>query len=134
MSIKFVFYIPEGLRNTDDVKDIDGFLDKIKSLYNIEINKQVINNLEEEQIKSQFLWRLSVVKRIGIKQTIRTKSLYPQLIVFNEDQPFTFYPQTYGKEHISIQEFLEELLKNRIKCLHDDKELKETFMGLGNDR
>jgi hypothetical protein len=133
MSIKFVFYIPEGLKDTDDVKEIDRSLDKIGSLYNIEINKQIINSSEEEQIKSQFLWRLSVVKRIGIKQTIRTKSLYPQLVIFNENTPITFYPQSYGKEYISVKEFLEELLKNRIKCLHDEEEIKEILIGVRRD-
>ncbi|MCD6092622.1 MAG: hypothetical protein J7J38_01210 [Candidatus Aenigmarchaeota archaeon] len=128
MSIKFVFYIPEGLKDTDDVRKIDRFLDKIGSLYNIEVIKQVINSSEEEQIKSQFLWRLSVVKRIGIKQTLRTKSLYPQLVIFNGDAPLTFYPQSYGKEYISIEEFLEELLKKRIRCLHDEEEIKEIIM------
>jgi len=130
MGIKFVFYIPTELKDIDDIKEIDRFLDKIKSLHGIEITKRIINNSEEEQIKSQFLWHLSVVKRIGIKQTVRTKSLYPQLIVFNEDQPLTFYPQSYGKECISIREFLEELLKNRIKCLHDEKEIKEIIMSM----
>jgi hypothetical protein len=128
MSIKFVFYIPERLEDANDVKEIDRFLDKIKSLYNIEVIKQVINSSEEEQIKSQFLWRLSVVKRIGIKQTLRTKSLYPQLVIFDGNVPLTFYPQSYGKEYISIEEFLEELLKKRIRCLHDEEEIKEIIM------
>ena len=130
MSIKFVFYIPEGLKDSDRVKEIDRFLGKIGSLYNVEVIKQVINRSEEEQIKSQFLWRLSVVKRIGIKQTIRTKSLYPQLVIFNGDVPLTFYPQSYGKNYISIEEFLEELLKKRIRCLHDEEELKELLIGV----
>lgn len=125
MSIKFVFYIPERLNDADDVKEINRFLDKIGTLYNIGINKQIINSSEENQIKSKFLWHLSVVKRIGIKQTIRTKSLYPQLVIFKENVPITFYPQSYGKEYISVKEFLEGLLKNRIKCLHDEEEIKE---------
>jgi len=128
MDIKFTFYIPEGLKDTEEVKEIERILDNVKPAYNIIIDKQIIDRLVEEQIKSQFLWRLSVVKRIGIKQTIRTKSLYPQLVVFNENTPLTFYPQTYGKEDLTIKEFLEGLLKNRIKCLHDDKELKEILL------
>jgi hypothetical protein len=128
MSIKFVFYIPEGLKDSDGVKKIDRFLNKIGSLYNIKVIKKVINSSEEEQIKSQFLWHLSVVKRIGIKQTLRTKSLYPQLVIFNGDVPLSFYPQSYGKEYISIEEFLEELLKKRIRCLHDEEEIKEIIM------
>ena len=130
MEIKFVFYIPEGLKDTKEVKEIEKILENIKPAYNIAVDKQIINRLIEEQIKSQFLWRLSVVKRIGIKQTIRKKSLYPQLVIFSEDRPITFYPQTYGGEHITIIEFLKQLLKNRIKCLHDEKELKEILVGV----
>lgn len=130
MDIKFVFYVPEGLKDTEEVKEIERRLDNLKPAYNIVIDKQVVDRLLEEQIKSQFLWHLSVVKRIGIKQTIRTKSLYPQLVIFREDKPVTFYPQTYGGDHITIIEFLEQLLKNRIKCLHDEKELKELLMGV----
>ena len=128
MSLKIIFYVPEGLKDTEYVKEIERILDNVKPVYTIVIDKQIINRLVEEQIKSQFLWHLSVVKRIGIKQTIRTKSLYPQLVIFNEDKPVTFYPQTYGKEDIPIKEFLEGLLKNKIKCLHDEKKLKEIFM------
>jgi hypothetical protein len=106
MNIKFAFYIPEGLKDTEEVKEVDRILDNIKSAYKVVIEKHIINRSEEEQIKSQFLWRLSVVKRIGIKQTIRTKSIYPQLVIFNGDVPLTFYPQTYGKEYISVKEFL----------------------------
>lgn len=130
MNIKFAFYIPEGLKDTEEVKEIERLLDDFNSAYNIIVNKQTIDRSEENQIKSQFLWHLSVVKRIGIKQTIRTKSLYPQLVIFKENIPITFYPQTYGKEDVTIKEFLEGLLKNKIKCLHDDKELKEILIGV----
>jgi len=125
---RFVFYIPARLKEIEDVKKIGRLLDKVKSSYNVGVKKQIINSSEEDQIKSQFLWRLSVVKRIGIKQTLRTKSLYPQLVIFNGDVPLTFYPQSYGKEYISIEEFLEELLKKRIRCLHDEEEIKEIIM------
>lgn len=133
MNIKFIFYIPEGLRDSEEVKEIENILDNIKPTYNIIVDKQIIDRSVEEQIKSQFLWHLSVIKRIGIKQTIRTKSLYPQLVIFNEDNPVTFYPQTYGGAHITITEFLEHLLRNRVKCLHDEKDLKELLMVRKNE-
>lgn len=130
MEIKFAFYIPEGLKETEEVKEIERLLDNINSAYKIGVNRNTIDRDKENQIKSQFLWHLSVVKRIGIKQTIRTKALYPQLIIFNENTPITFYPQTYGKDDITIKDFLDGLLKNRVKCLHDDKELKEILIGV----
>jgi hypothetical protein len=130
MDIKFTFYIPKGLKDTEEVKEIGRLLDSINSTYQIGIKKHTIDRTEENQIKSQFLWHLSVVKRIGIKQTIRTKALYPQLLIFNENTPITFYPQTYGKDDLTIKEFLEGLLKNKVKCLHDDKELKELLRGV----
>lgn len=130
MDIKFAFYIPEGLKDTEEVKEIEKILDNVKPSYNIAVDKQIIDRSVEEQIKSQFLWHLSVVKRIGIKQTIRTKSLYPQLVIFNEDKPVTFYPQNYGKENITIKEFLEGLLRGKIRCLHDEKDIKELLIGV----
>ncbi len=133
MSIKFAFYIPNDLKETEEVKEIERLLENVNSAYNLIVNKHNIDRTEESQIKSQFLWHLSVVKRIGIKQTIRTKTLYPQLIIFNENTPITFYPQTYGKNDISIKEFLEGLLKNKIKCLHDEKELKELLTRARNE-
>ena len=130
MAITFNFYIPQGLKDTQDVRDIEKLLDKIKNSRNISVNRKIINDSEEEHIKNQFLWRLSVVKRIGIKKTIRTKSLYPQLVIFNENTPVTFYPQTYGNQHISIQKFLEDLLKGNVECLHDKEEIQSLLNGL----
>lgn len=130
MEIKFIFYIPLDLKDTKEVKEIEKILGNVKPAYNIAVDKKIIDRSGEEQIKSQFLWHLSVVKRIGIKQTIRAKSLYPQLVIFNEDKPVTFYPQTYGKENIAIKEFLEGILRSKIRCLHDEKDIKELLIGV----
>jgi hypothetical protein len=70
---------------------------------------------------------VSVSKKIGIKQTRRTKSLYAQLLVYLDGKLFTFYPQSYGEKEISINEFLSGLLRGTIACLHDKQELKEAI-------
>ncbi|MEW6481992.1 MAG: hypothetical protein AB1397_03170 [bacterium] len=100
-------------------------LKEVETSYNLKILKEVINKQNEERIKFEILWPLAIRKRIKIHQTRRTKSLYPQLVVFIEDKPFTFYPQSYGKSKIDINQFLEGLLKEEILCLHEKVELIE---------
>lgn len=134
MPLKFVFYVPRSLEGTDDVKKIEEILGKVKSFYKIQNNIQIIDKEKEEEIKSKILWHLSVVKRIGIKQTKRTKSLYPQLVIFLKEEPLTFYPQSYGKDEIKIQEFLKGLLKGEIKCLHDKYEIEDKLRAIKNER
>ncbi len=122
---KFEFYIPVGLESTEETKKVKELLDKIKSLYSVAILEKVINPVEEEELKSKFLWSLSVAKRIGIHQTAKTKSLYPQLVIFDKEEPITFYPQSYGKKSITIENFLKGLLERRVECIHDKYELEK---------
>ena len=68
---------------------------------------------------------ISVFKRIGIKQTRRTKMLYPQLVVLVNNEPETFYPQKRAGQSISIQEFLEGFLNNEVRCLHDKGKIED---------
>ena len=93
------------------------------------MKKFVIDEDGEEDLKSKILWRLSVVKRIRIKQTRKSKSLYPQLVVFVNDKPITFYPQARAGQQITIEEFLEGLLKGEIKCLHEKFEIEDELKG-----
>ena len=76
-------------------------------------------------LKMSTMVSVSVSKRIGIKQTRRTKSLYAQLLVYLDGKLFTFYPQSYAEKEISINEFLSGLLKGTIACLHDKQELRK---------
>lgn len=123
MSCRLTLYIPEDLKDTGDVKNNWERLKKLGNLYDIKVAKQIINDEKEWDLKSKILWFLAVYKRIKIKQTRRTKSLYPQLIIFIDDKPFTFYPQSYGKDEIIIEQFLEGLLKKTVRCLHDKDEI-----------
>ena len=121
--LKLKFFIPEGLETTESVKDIENLFNKNKFG---KVYKQTINNVEGHNLKSQFLWSLSVCKKIKIKQTQKTKNLYPLLIVFNEnDKPLTFYPQKRGKEEISIKDFLEGLSERKIICLHEKDDIEK---------
>ncbi|MBU4313366.1 MAG: hypothetical protein KJ821_01025 [Actinobacteria bacterium] len=125
MSFKFTLYIPKDCKDSESVKKTWEVLRKIGSLYNIKINKQIINKEKEWELKSQILWFLAVYKRIKIKQTRKAKSLYPQLVIFAGNKPFSFYPQSYGKDEITIEQFLEGLLKGNVCCLHDKEELEK---------
>jgi len=117
--LKLEFYVPRALEDTQDVKEVEELLRKVKSSVKINVKKLVIDENGEEDLKSKILWGLSVAKRIRIKQTRKSKSLYPQLVVFGNDKPITFYPQVRAGQEITIKEFLEGLLKGEIKCLHE---------------
>jgi len=127
--LKLEFYVPRALEETPDVKEIEELLNKVKSSLNINVKKFVIDESGEKDLKSKILWGLSVAKRIRIKQTRKSKSLYPQLVVFGNDKPITFYPQARAGEEITIKEFLEGLLKGEIRCLHEKFEIEDELRG-----
>ncbi|WP_144433163.1 hypothetical protein [Thermococcus sp. 2319x1] len=127
--LKLEFYVPRALEETPDVKEIEELLNEVKSSLNINVQKFVIDESGEEDLKSKILWGLSVAKRIRIKQTRKSKSLYPQLVVFGNNKPITFYPQARAGEEITIKEFLEGLLKGEIRCLHEKFEIEDELRG-----
>jgi len=126
---KFEFYVPRALEDTQDAEEIEELLKKVKSSLKINVKKLVIDEDGEEDLKSKILWGLSVAKRIRIKQTRKSKSLYPQLVVFGNDKPITFYPQARAGQEITIKEFLEGLLKGEIRCLHEKFEVEDELKG-----
>jgi len=126
---KFEFYVPRVLEDTQDAEEIEELLKKVKSSLKINVKKLVIDEDGEEDLKSKILWGLSVAKRIRIKQTRKSKSLYPQLVVFVNDKPITFYPQARAGQEITIKEFLEGLLKGEIRCLHEKFEVEDELKG-----
>jgi len=127
--LKLEFYVPRALEDTEDVKEVEELLGKVKDSLKIDVKKFVIDENGEKDLKSKILWGLSVAKRIRIKQTRKSKSLYPQLVVFGNDKPITFYPQARAGQEITIKEFLEGLLKGEIKCLHEKFEIEDELRG-----
>ena len=83
--------------------------------------------VQMDEMKFKMLLPLAVSKRIGIKQTRKTKSLYPQLLVLFDDELFTFYPQRYADKEITIEEFLDGLARGDTLCLHDKATLDAHF-------
>jgi len=127
--LKFKFYVSCALEDTPDVKEVEKLLKKVKYSLNVDVKKFVIDENGGENLKSKILWGLSVAKRIRIKQTRKSKSLYPQLVVFGNDKPITFYPQARAGQDITIKEFLEGLLKGEIICLHEKFEIEDELRG-----
>jgi hypothetical protein len=126
MKISFTLFIPEGVKDTKEVLEIwNNLLKQVKVGYNVRISKEIIDKEKEDKIKFEILLPLAVRKRIKIHQTRRTKSLYPQLVIFLQETPFTFYSQGYGKDQITIKQFLEGLLKGNVYCLHDKEKLEK---------
>ncbi len=122
--LKLEFYVPRALENTSDVKEIEESLKKVKSSLNVDVRKYIIDENGEEDSKSKILWGLSVGKRIKIKQTRKSKSIYLQLIVFGNNNPIMFYPQTRTGEEIKVKEFLGGLLKREINVCTKSLRLK----------
>jgi len=127
--LELEFYVPRALEDTQDVKEVEELLKEVKSSLKINVKRLVIDEDGEEDLKSKILWGLSVAKRIRIKQTKKSKSLYPQLVVFGNDKPITFYPQARAGQEITIKEFLEGLLKGEIRCSHEKFEIEDELKG-----
>jgi hypothetical protein len=119
MAMQLEFNVPYRLEENTETKEIQKLLDKVHSSLKIEFKTILIDDKKEEELKKQYLWNLAILNRIKIKQTKRNKSLYPQLIVFVDNKPVTFFPQSRPKEEISIQAFLNGLLDKEVRCLHD---------------
>ena len=132
--LKLEFYVPRSLEDTQDVKEVEELLRNVRNSLKINVKKFVIDEKGEEDLKSKILWGLSVAKRIRIKQTRKSKSLYLQLVVFGNDKPITFYPQARAGQEITIKEFLEGLLKGEIKCLHEKFEIEDELRGGENGK
>lgn len=114
MAAKLVFYVPYSLRHSEEVKKVSKVLDKIK----IPKEVKIIEEKEEEELKHGKLISISVLNRIKIRQTKRSKSLYPILVLFDNSKVLTFYPQGRAKDEITIEQFLEGLSDEKVKCLH----------------
>ncbi|RLG21055.1 hypothetical protein DRN74_03380 [Candidatus Micrarchaeota archaeon] len=129
--LRFEFYIPRALEDSDEVREIEDLLNEVKTKLKVSVKKFVIDEKGEDDLKYQILWGISVAKRIKIKQTRKSKSLYPQLIVFGNknNKPITFYPQARVGQEITIKEFLRGLLKGEIKCLHEKFEIEDELKG-----
>lgn len=112
------YYITGGTPKKD-IERIRLLLQQVKELHNIDFEEISLDEKQERELKSRALWSLSVLNRIKISQTRKTKSLYPQLVVSINGEPVTFYPQERAGKRISIEDFLNGLLNNEIKCLHD---------------
>ena len=128
--LRLEFYIPRALQDSQDVKEVEELLRKVRNSLKIVVKKFIIDGNGEEDLKFKVLWGLSVAKRIRIKQTRKSKSLYPQLVVLGNNKPITFYPQARVGEEITIKDFLEGLLRGEIRCLHEKFEIVDELRGV----
>lgn len=123
--LKLKFFIPEAFKETEEIKKIQKLLTELKSKQFV-TSAQIISEIDENTLKSQFLWSLAVYRKIKIKQSQKSKLLYPILIVFdNNDKALTFYPQSRGENEVTIKEFLSTLSKNKIKSIHEKEDIEQ---------
>lgn len=117
--IKLIHYLPLSFVNNEDSKVVEKLLDDLKSRGEVISEKMIIDQKEEADLKSKILMNISIFKGIAIKQSKKSKMLYPQLVVFSDDKPIIFYPQERAGRKIDIQEFLKGLLSGEFKSLKD---------------
>lgn len=123
--VEFKLYVP-------DYQEEENLLSSLKEVgKKLGVSTQVIRFTDEEgdKLKLSIMIPVSVSKKIGIKQTQKTKSLYSQLLIFINNELFTFYPQKYGAKEITIETFLDELKKSNVVCLHESEEMKRELFG-----
>lgn len=123
--MKLRFYVPKGY--WIEVDEIENLLENIKDSLNIDYEKIMIDEQQQQDLKKNFLLGISVTKGIKIHQSKKSKSLYPQLIVFEDEKAIAFYSQERSKEKITIQEFLSGLLNSEVKCLHEKYEIESSL-------
>jgi hypothetical protein len=124
MMIKLKLYLPQGFADNADSKAVEKLLEDIKSNGEVIWEKIILDQKEEADLKSKILINISICKGIAIKQSRKSKMLYPQLVVFSDDEPIIFYPQERAGKKIDIQEFLKGLLRKEFKSLRDIDDLE----------
>ena len=127
--LKLELYVPQVLENKEDVKEVGMPLEEVKSSLGVDVEKFVIDESGEADLRSKVLWRLSVIDGIKIKQTRKSKSLYPQLIILKNGRSITFYPQARTGRRITVKEFLGGLLRGEVPCLHEKLEIEDGLRG-----
>jgi hypothetical protein len=109
-------YAPKHYENSKEIKDIIASLSKTGLRFDVTLFEE--NSEIEKNMRWNILLPISVSKRIKIKQTRRTKSLYPHLIILENNIPKTFYPQIRaGQKEISIEEFCESFSNGNTRSL-----------------
>ncbi|QQG40038.1 MAG: hypothetical protein HYS81_01350 [Candidatus Aenigmatarchaeota archaeon] len=125
--MKLELIIPEIYKNSTEIHELQQLSDDVKS-NKIKVSVKIVDVPEAETIKMQRMMTPSILHKIGIKQTQKTKNLYPTLLVCDDDgKVITFYPQKRrGRDggEISIKEFLRSFVKGRIVALHEKNTLE----------
>lgn len=117
--IKLIHYLPLSFVNNEDSKVVEKLLNDLESRGEVISETMIIDQKEEVDLKLKILMNISICKGIAIKQSRKSKMLYPQLVVFSDDKPIIFYPQERAGRKIDVQEFLKGLLSGEFKSLQD---------------
>jgi hypothetical protein len=118
--IRIKLYIPQGPHvKEEQIKRLSELLVKYPK-DSIEYSIEYLPTIEEQRrLKNDILLKISVTYRIKIAQTQKSKKLYPQLVVFIDDNPITFYPQKRRETTITIEEAFENITKGSLLTIHE---------------
>jgi len=123
--LRLILYIPEDEEKSKEVEKILHLLEEVQKVFpNMAVETKLMDKVLENKLKFDVLLKISVTQRIKIKQTKRTKSLYPQLVIYESEEPITFYPQARGEKEIDIENFLVGMLKGEVRCLHEEVKIR----------
>lgn len=116
MKTRLELWLPKYSVSSADVLRSQELLAKLKRQFKVQVD--VLESSEAvDALKAQLLIP-SVWHRIRFPQTRKGKNLYPILVVRQNQDVVTFFPQRRGREEITMAEFLEGLSQGKIRSLH----------------
>jgi len=131
LALHHVYCLPKGSESSPEALSIIDMLSQVESAMKIPYDKRIFEN---DEVHKEKLMALSVMYRLRLPQTSKTKLLlYPHLVLCNEDnEPVIFYPQIRrsknGRVQVTIEDYLKGLLKGRVKSLVEVPTLKDKSM------
>ena len=113
--VEFVFYLPEMFHLDEKIRELlESCKEKLKIKYRIE----TLDSIKEGILKDSLI-PLCVKYGVGYQKTRKSKSLYPQLLVIENEKPIAFYPQLRKGEAIGIEDFLLGLLDRQVRGFYN---------------
>jgi len=127
MSLRHCYCVPRGSENSSSTIATKDLLAKVEANLSIPFEIKIFDDDSDHKEK---LIHISVRHGLRLPQTLRSKELrYAHIVLCDGNEPLIFYPQIrrgrQGKlKEISIQKYLESLLKGSVKSLVELPALK----------
>jgi hypothetical protein len=129
LSLRHVYCVPNGFEQLRECKEALQLLSRVNERLSIPFeNRRITNEDEASRVKMELL-PLSVSSRLGVHKSAKGKSLYPQLLIYEDSDLVAFFPQMRkaknGRLEVRITEYLNSLLSGSLKSLVSIPALEE---------